>query len=208
MGFLKFLKREKKSDFDELDLPPAPPPLDDRELAGLDEGMELPEIPEFPEEKISAPEPNFDFEKDELPELSEAPEIEQRPQPQIQPISMPEPIPTMPEMQPAEKQAAEEPRFTPLDEYPKIERKLFAQEKKALRERPAGRAIYVKVDKFKAALGSINVVRSDLRKSEDALMKLENIKNSKDRSFDKVRNSLDDLQKKLIFIDKTLFEED
>ena len=208
---MKFLKREKKSDFDELDLPPAPPSLDS-EFAGLDEGMELPEIPDFPEEKISAPnEPDFDLEKDELPELKDdIPELGQRQE--IQPISMPTTMPKdmpAPELKPVEQQPyPEDPRFTPLDGYPKIERKLFAQEKAALRERPSGKSIYVKVGKFKAALGSINVVRSDLRKSEDALMKLENIKNSKDRSFDRIRNSLDDLQRKLIFIDKTLFKED
>ena len=71
---------------------------------------------------------------------------------------------------------------------------------------PAARTIYVKVDKFKAALGCINIVRSDLRKSEEALAKLENIKQSKDKSFDIAKSYLDDLQKKIIFIDKTLFK--
>ena len=70
----------------------------------------------------------------------------------------------------------------------------------------SGTSMYVRVDKFKAAIGSINVIRSDLKKSEDALMKLENIKVAKDRNFEKVRSSLDDLQKKIIFIDKTLFK--
>lgn len=222
MGFLKFLKREKKSDFDELDLPPAPPSLDTEEFgADFDKGMELPEIPDFPEEKISAPEQKFDWEK-EMPAEQGIEELQQGnfaagPMPHISAPSAtvpPEPVqpikpdmPSFPAMAP-EQPAPESPRFTPLDDYPKMERRLFAQEKRALKERPAGKAIYVKVDKFKAALGSINVVRSDLRKSEDALMKLENIKNSKDRSFDRIRNSLDDLQKKLIFIDKTLFKED
>ena len=50
------------------------------------------------------------------------------------------------------------------------------------------------------------MTRNDLRKSEEALMKFENIKNAKDKSFDKVKSSLEDLQKKLIFIDKTLFK--
>ena len=66
--------------------------------------------------------------------------------------------------------------------------------------------MYVRVDKFKAALQNIGIIRGNLRKSEEAVMKLENIKNAKDRSFDKVKSSLDDLQKKLIFVDKTLFK--
>ena len=75
-----------------------------------------------------------------------------------------------------------------------------------MRERPNVKTIYIRIDNFKATLGSINIVRSDLRKSEEALNKLETLKSSKDRSFDKVKVSIDDLQKKLIFIDKTLFK--
>ena len=52
------------------------------------------------------------------------------------------------------------------------------------------------------------MIRSDLRKSEEALLKLEQMKGAKDRSYDKFKASLDDLQKKLIFIDKTLFKGD
>ena len=218
MGFFKFLKREKKSGLDELDLPPAPPPLDDEGKLGRFDENEMPEFPEFPEEKISAPkEQDFDFGK-EMPEMenepSEMPEMEEKPvQMPMQPrASIPgmytatAPVQQFP--QPPKDVANEQPRYTPLDDYPKMERKLFSREKRLLHERPSGKTIYVKVEKFKAALGSINLVRSDLRKSEEALGKMESIKNSKDKSFDKVRASLDDLQKKLIFIDKTLFRED
>ena len=46
----------------------------------------------------------------------------------------------------------------------------------------------------------------NLKKSEEALMKMESIKNAKDKSFDNVKSSLEDLQRKLIFVDKTLFK--
>ena len=90
MGFLKFLKRErKKESFDELDLPPAPPLLGDSETE-LGYGFEdkLPELPEFPDfgKKISAPTdmPKFDFpeekfldiNKEEIPDFN-FPEIEE-----------------------------------------------------------------------------------------------------------------------------------
>ena len=225
MGFLKFLKREKKESLDDLDLPPAPPPLDgdqtDFGAYGSEENLpDLPEMPDFPEEKISAPEefPKFEFprEDDKMPEFPTFPEMEEKPT-QIHtfsspPMSEPAPMPTMPSapqpMQEPEQGAREEPRFMPLDAYPKMERRLFSQEKRILRERPTAKTIYVRVDRFKATLGSINMVRSDLRKSEEALTKLESIKNSKDISLDKFKASLDDLQKKLIFVDKTLFKGD
>lgn len=210
MGFLKFLKRGKKSDFDELDLPPAPPSLNDGDFGADDFKESDHEFPEFPEEKISAPKEGFDFGR-EIPEMEnepmpELPEMDIQEQPKS-PLPMPSIAPVQQAL-PQKDVAPEQPRFTPLDEYPKMEKRLFSQEKRMLHERPSGKTIYVKVESFKAALGSINIVRSDLRKSEDALVKLESIKASKDRSFDKVTASLDDLQKKLIFIDKTLFKED
>ncbi len=70
----------------------------------------------------------------------------------------------------------------------------------------SGGSLYVRVDKFKIALDHINVIRSDLRKSEEDVMKLEGLKREKDKSFDRFKLSLDDLQKKLIFVDKTLFK--
>ena len=227
MGFLKFLKREKKESLDELDLPPAPPPLEGAEpdfgASGFDEKM--PELPEFPEfdEKISAPEdmPKFDFPEDRgiaeknkeiVPKFPDFPEMEE-----TEEYSPPGTAPVQPVMVPATQPALsipqeKEPEHSPEEErrlssyYPKMSGRLFAHERRSLRERPNVKTIYIRIDNFKATLGSINIVRSDLRKSEEALNKLETIKNSKDRSFDKVKVSIDDLQRKLIFIDKTLFK--
>lgn len=226
MGFLKFLKKQKSSNLDELDLPPAPPPLE-----GFEE--DLPELHDFPElGKISAPkeEPRFDFESEqgqqglseEMPELPEMPDIEGQSNipyfPEMeekliasaQPAksAIPEPAFPIAQRMPETAPPAEEKQSFAPDAYPRMAGRLFAKEKRALHQVPRAKTVYVRVDKFKTALGSINMVRSDLRKSEEALVKLENIKNSKDKSFDRVRGSLDDLQKKLIFIDKTLFKSD
>lgn len=224
MGFLKFLKREAKKDsLDELDLPPAPPPLDD---AGKDFGAgfggEMPELPDFPEldEKISAPDkmPKFDFpEEEKMPDMGKYisdfpsfPEMEEEmpapPNPATAPVTEPAAQPVSPISQQEPEPVYKE--IEPFQSYPKSAGKLFSHETKSLRQHPDAKAIYVRIDNFKATLGNINILRNDLRKSEEVLNKLETIKNSKDKSFDKVRASLDDLQKKLIFIDKTLFKSD
>lgn len=219
MGFLKFLRREKRDTLDELDLPPAPPPL-----GGFEDNMpELPDFPDFGEEKISAPKEdmadfNFPEEEQGIPESKENtmefpsfPEIEEKPMPAIPPVrapfAVPETMPPMPEPEPEQEEIAEE-QPMPSDTYPKMAGRLFSQEKRILRERPSAKTIYVSVDNFKATLGSINMVRSNLRKSEEALMKLESIKNATDKSFDKMKGLLDDLQRKLIFVDKTLFKDE
>lgn len=218
MGFLRFLKRGKKDDaLDEMDLPPTPPPLE-----GFDEN--LPELPDFPafgdKDTIGREEfATIDFpEKDEMAQdsgregsfadIPAYPETEKNqvmPAPPISPPKIVEPAAIA--FPPLSQQAAQEEAIQPpQDVYPKIERKLFSHEKRALTETPSGKALYIRVDRFKATLGSISTVRGDLRKSEEALMKLESIKITKDKSFDKVKFLLDDLQRKLIFVDKTLFK--
>ncbi len=202
MGFLKFLKREKKEGLDELDLPPAPPPLE-----GFEEP--LPEFPDLGEEKL--PEPKFDFgglrnRNDLGEELPSFPELEnEQIGMQEAPAEIPEPVGAKP-MPELKLQPIPEEDKIPREVLPKREKGLFEHERRVFRERPSGKAIYVRVDKFKAMLGSVNTLKSDLRKSEETLAKLEGVKNAKDKSFDKVKSSLEDLQRKLIFIDKTLFE--
>ncbi|MBI2658595.1 hypothetical protein HYX05_00645 [Candidatus Woesearchaeota archaeon] len=222
---MKFLKREKKETLDELDLPPAPPSLE-----GFEDNMpELPDFPDFGEEKISAPKEdmadfNFPEEEQNAPESKENtmdfpsfPETEEEPMPPIEPIkapfTIPQEIPPMPEQEPEresvyeERPAEEEHETEPQETYPKAAGRLFSHEKRVLRERPSAKTIYVSVDNFKATLGSISMIRGNLKKSEEALMKMESIKNAKDKSFDRMKSSLEDLQRKLIFVDKTLFKE-
>ena len=211
LGFLKFLKREKKKEeFDELDLPPAPPPLE-----GFHD-MEMPEFPEMEMEKISSPveEHKFDFPKEE-----QASDMQAQPTASMMSISAPSNQSVSAISAPVQPALEEKPEYskyakeelheeTTTDAYPKIHRRLFTHERMALRERPTAKTIYIKVDKFKLTLGSINIIRSDLRKSEEALLKLENIRTSKDKAFEKMKSSLDDLQNKFIFVDKTLFKGD
>ena len=216
VGFLKFLKRDNKQDLTSLDLPPEPPKLE-----GFDDN--LPDLPDFPE--ISAHEPDnadndfmFDFPEDKkadfgeekMPEMPAFPDMEKiispvnpTPMPAFAPvparISPPQSEETSWQEEPQQVQAMPEPDYEPP-------RRIFHHERRALDR--SRKEVYIRVDKFKMALDGIGMIRNSLRKSDEALLKLESIKNSKDRSFDKVKSSLEDLQKKIIFIDKTLFKGD
>ena len=226
MGFFKFLKRDNKQGIEaELDLPPAPPPLEGFED---DKGADLPEFPHIsaPNEddfKFDFPEYNKvpDMGKDEgMPEFPDLDDLDK------EPVSAPNmDMPQAPKMVPAFSQAPQiqepVPDFNQVPQIPSSQASVTdnsqqnnqsAQPAHQIKHRGTGRiirsgeAIYVRVDKFKVALDNISVIRSDLRKSEVDLMKLESLKHEKDKSFEKFKSSLDDLQKKLIFVDKTLFK--
>ena len=181
VSFLRFLKREKKETLDELDLPPAPPPLED-----FDKDIPFPELPDIGEEIIPQ-ELKFDFpeegknepSKAEMPEFPKFYPIEEKPL---------ESMPLTPKSMP--KQVAElEQDASPAskDMYPKISAKHIVHEERISRERLIEEKIYIRIDRFKAALGNISVLRNDLKKSEEALIKLETVKNSKDKLFDKFK---------------------
>ena len=227
MGFFKFLKREKKQDeWNEFDLPPEPPKMEE-----FDEKT----FPDFPEMKdLGAKEPEdfkFDFEDEKdfpkfsdngMKDFQDFKDFDVKPVTDIPQIRAPAgqmPEPEMaPEPVPIEYSYAEESQVPePLGgSQGMIEMPAQATEQKpavlpqdhAMRQGPYPKSVYVKVENFKATLGNINMVRSDLRKSEEALAKLEKVKTGKDRSFDKVKTDLEDLQKKLIFVDKILFKGD
>ena len=230
VGFLKFLKKEKKQEFDELDLPPAPPPLE-----GFEDLPEPPEMPEHDFEKISAPDEDFkfDFPKEEpMPDLEDMDldkeigmgkdfdmgsdfnadkdfekEMAMPELPEMEEPIQPRPLRQIPDISAAQTISASiEDHDHDIESQQDYPRRLFAQ--KRMRERPTARSVYVRVEDFKAMLGTINIIKNDLRNSEEALSKIEAIKNSKDRLFDRIKSHLDDLQKKLIFVDKTLFEEE
>ncbi|HLC62448.1 MAG TPA: hypothetical protein VJI52_05525 [Candidatus Nanoarchaeia archaeon] len=225
MGFFKFLKRgSKQGNEAELDLPPAPPPLE-----GFEDDKDA-NLPEFPQ--ISAPKEGdfkFDFpeydkfpdmgKEEDMPEFPDLEDLDKEPTPNMN-------MPQAQKMVPAFSQAPQmpEPPIHEFNQSPQMQgsdagaadnsqqNAQSIQPTHQIKHRVAGRVIqsggslYVRVDKFKIALDNINVIKNGLRKSDDDLMKLEVLKHEKDKSFDKFKSSLDDLQKKLIFIDKTLFK--
>ena len=213
MGFLKFLKREKRADTNELDLPPEPPPLEGFEDK---QDFELPEIKadDFDMSKFDAPdagktdypsyEPKMPEMKDEdMPDFPEFPEMEEEPKAPAEPQMQFQPLAAPPAVQPMPTE-----KEVPESEPQHMQRRGLFHHERVPREVRARKEVYVRVDRFKAVLDNISMIRSSARKSDEALMRLEDIKNSKDRAFDRVKSSLADLQKKLIFIDKTLFKGD
>ena len=213
MGFLKFLKREpKKDDTANLDIPPTPPPMDDMDSMPNDfADSDIPhDFPEFDMGKEDLEMPKLDFPEDE-PKI-EPHDIENLPDTYFPEISVQQPaeIPKMSELPkvelaaPMQNQAQIKPSI-----LMKPDKKPQAQERsRDFNEVSTGKSLFMRIDHFKLTLGNINIVRNDLKKAEDSLTKLENMKYSTDKSFEKIRSSFEDLQKKIVYMDRTLFKGD
>jgi len=246
LGFLKFLKRDKKKDIqldniDNLDMPPAPPGMDmpppnlgEKDLEKMPELPELPEINgdetfppikekplpdlELPSEKplpeLKIPEENTVPELD-LPPLP-GPKIEEDvgmqndmlkiPQPSRPLFGVPKPVFGAPEQKPSAEMTGIPKPKPEIRSYERLERAAIREENAVLSHEKAEGPIYVRVDRFKEILTGTQTIRNDLKTASQSIVKLNEIDINRDKVFEKWHNVMMDLQKKLIFIDKTLFK--
>jgi len=65
-------------------------------------------------------------------------------------------------------------------------------------------SLFIPSNKYKELISNIEEIEKRLRESRDLVTNLNEIKNEKDKEFERWRNQLEDIQKKLLSIDKTL----
>lgn len=184
MGFFKFLKRDKKDEFDfdlNLDMPPLPPEFKD--------DMQLPELPELP--NLDAPEgliaeqnkniPNKDItDKDIMRDIGLSEQLIEPKIGNLQNIKSPhERILRMPQKEIM-------PRHNELKHHEK--------------------SIFLKVDRFRDVLMNISSIKDSLKNVDNSIKRLNEINSNRDNAFEKLHAALADSHKKLIFVDKTMFK--
>jgi len=184
LGFLKFLKRDKKKDIglDSFDVPPLPPDMKGKEFDKLPELPEIPDIDHMPsggkhipdmkkfEPKIPVPEieiPEMDKipeleELPELPDLEEPPELPKQP---ARPLFKPKFI--RPNVIKKEMPKAHPDEIFRTDDgfYEKHERAAVQEEKRILQHKDVGKGpVYIRIDKFRIILSSVNTIKREYKK--------------------------------------------
>jgi hypothetical protein len=189
------------------------PPLPETSLPPLP--SEMPSlVPEAPEEKkIEAP-------KMMLPEAPQ-PTITEQKKVEARPVTQETTFPTIPEL-PTEEFVPE--KIPPLENIP--EAPAFTEAPKefaprqieiedvpvyALREEmPKARErrgpLFVRSDGFKAIADDIEQIRAKFKEEDDIFFRVTEVKNAQDQKYEAFRLALEDMQRKLLFIDRTLFE--
>ncbi|MDP7263184.1 MAG: hypothetical protein QGI38_01515 [Candidatus Woesearchaeota archaeon] len=209
LGFLKFLKRDKKdklsSEFENLDMPPAPPDMGD-DFGKLPELPELPELdgppdvlakPEDVPEKMPMEEEKMPAEMPNLPELPKMSDDIEAPKPTSS-EQMPKPEVKVPEI------LKMKPEITP---YERLEKAAVREEREVLTHKEAKGPVFIRVERFRNVLNGISTIKSNLKAADRSLLNLNEIDESREKEFEKWKNAIADMQKKFIFIDKTLFKE-
>ncbi len=96
----------------------------------------------------------------------------------------------------------------PSTYYDAAEEKAVREEKAELEVREeleVKKPVFVPANSFRDMLDEINLIRNVLQENEDAVTRMAEFKGDEDKEFNKWQSQLADIQKKLIFADKTLF---
>lgn len=65
---------------------------------------------------------------------------------------------------------------------------------------------FIDINDFRSILSNIGYIKGKLKESSDVLERLNDTKLEEDKAFEKWRLELEDVQRKMLFIDKSLFE--
>ena len=70
----------------------------------------------------------------------------------------------------------------------------------------AGSPVFVKIDEYKDVLEIIGIIKDKIEDARSTLGKINELKNEEDSELELWNSKLEDIEKKIDFIDSTLFE--
>lgn len=69
-----------------------------------------------------------------------------------------------------------------------------------------GMPVYVKIDEYKDVLDVMNMIRNKIEDAKETLAKINELKNEEDAELELWHTGLEEVERKIVFVDKTLFE--
>ncbi|MBW2996512.1 hypothetical protein KY332_04400 [Candidatus Woesearchaeota archaeon] len=66
--------------------------------------------------------------------------------------------------------------------------------------------VYVRIDEYKEVLDIMNMIRNKIEGAKEILAKLNELKNEEDAELELWHTGLEEVERKVVFVDKTLFE--
>lgn len=66
--------------------------------------------------------------------------------------------------------------------------------------------VYVKIDEYKGVLDVVNLIKAKIKQARDIIGKINDLKNEEDSELNVWESSLTEIEDKIGYIDKTLFE--
>lgn len=130
----------------------------------------------------------------------------QKPTPKTQEIPEFEPLPELPPALPAPSPQNRPPQTMPFEEETH-EKLIYDKTINPSEDRPiihTNKPNFIAVDDYRRIITDTNHVRAKLMNAENFARKLTDIKNTEERAFEKWRNYLEDIEKKINFVDQLI----
>ena len=70
----------------------------------------------------------------------------------------------------------------------------------------SGMPVFVKVDQYKDVLDVMNMIKNKIEDAKETLGKINELKNEEDAELELWHTGLEEIERKVVFIDKVLFE--
>jgi len=230
LGFLKFLKKKKGGEgVSGLDLPPAPPAFEDISDDHLDSDIPSFEDDDFFNDSVPKQAPiskqissskyalstkipseenkGYDFDTDidleAIPELPPPPSFAEKSEDDFPETPFEKPKSSLPQKNIIQKKPDSLPVYD-ISKPTDFSRPSFQISGAQHTPVSRGKAIYVPMDQFKDVIRGINSIRLSITGIEHTFRKIEEIENTKEKSFNSLSLIMQDLQKRLIYVDKKL----
>ena len=211
MGFLGFGSKKKK-ELSPLDLPPSPPemqadfpPMPD--LPKLDDLPPLPRMGDFPRPTDLKPAMQIGSgpmqNREQPPRPPKPLELKMPPMPKLPP--MPEPEEAFHEEDfdiPEPRDIAEKKpvsmRVPPIAPLPQMDEKKIKY--------PGINPLFMKSADYQSVMAGLSGLKSRIKETESLLDEITGLKKEKEEHLEEWRTLLEDMQRKLVYIDKKIFE--
>ena len=66
--------------------------------------------------------------------------------------------------------------------------------------------VFVRIEEYKDVLEVMNIIKNKIKDAKEVLAKINELKNDEDAELEMWKTSLDEVERKVSFVDKALFE--
>lgn len=66
--------------------------------------------------------------------------------------------------------------------------------------------VFVKIDEYKDVLDVIEIIRAKIDETRETMLKINDLKNQEDSELEQWKHELEEIQNKMNYIDKSLFD--
>jgi hypothetical protein len=153
---------------------------------------------DYPDEK---PLPKLEIPHEDMPRPHPMPRPEMKPQRPLFPVRSH----SFPKLTEQSKLPGSKHKLRPSP-YQALEKRASREEIGILRHKKAKGPTYVRIEKFRDIITSTGTMKNNLRIASQSIERLNEIDDNRDKVFDKWHNVMMDMQKKFIFMDKSVFK--